>query len=109
MNPRLGTVTSSPGIDIKTPAGSTVKAVADGTVSVISFIPGYGNIIIISHDDGFYTVYAHVTDVSVHKEQRVKAGQGIAQSSEGLSGPLIHFEVWRQRKNQNPLNWLARR
>jgi murein hydrolase activator len=109
VNPRLGTVTSSLGIDIKTPVGSTVKSVADGRVSVISFIPGYGNIIIISHEDGFYTVYAHVTEVSVSENQRVKAGQGIAHSGEGLSGPLIHFEVRRQRQIHNPLTWLAKR
>lgn len=109
VNPRLGTVTSSLGIDINTPVGSSVRAVADGSVSVISFIPGYGNIIILSHEDGFYTVYAHVTDVSVREGQRVKAGNTIARSGESLAGPVVHFEVRRQRQIHNPLHWLAGR
>jgi murein hydrolase activator len=94
--------------DATTSDVEAVTSVADGRVSVISFIPGYGNII-ISHEDGFYTVYAHVTEVSVSENQRVKAGQGIAHSGEGLSGPLIHFEVRRQRQIHNPLTWLAKR
>lgn len=109
VNPRLGTITSSLGIDITTPVGSTVKAVADGTISVITFIPGYGNIIIISHDDGFFTVYSHVTNVSAREGQRIKAGQAIAQSGESLSGPVVHFEVRRQRQIHNPLSWLSKR
>lgn len=109
IHKRLGTVTVSNGIDIEVPPGTAVRSIADGTVSSISFIPVFGSLIIINHDDGFRTVYAHVTDIAVSMNQRVKAGAVIARSGEGVIGPQVHFELWRDRAKQNPLNWLAPR
>ncbi len=109
VNKELGTVTVSSGIDIRVPDGSTVKAVADGVVSSINFIPGYGNIVFMSHDDEFFTVYAHVQSISVSKGQKVKAGQAIAKSRSGIEGSEIHFELWHSRNKQNPVSWLAKR
>lgn len=109
IHKRLGTVTVSNGIDIEVPPGTAVRSIADGTVSGISFIPVFGSLIIINHDDGFRTVYAHVTDIAVSMNQRVNAGAVIARSGEGVIGPQVHFELWRDRNKQNPLNWLAPR
>lgn len=109
IHKRLGTVTVSNGIDIEVPPGTAVRSIADGTVSSISFIPVFGSLIIINHDDGFRTVYAHVTDIAVSMNQRVKAGAVIARSGEGVIGPQVHFELWRDRTKQNPLNWLSPR
>ena len=108
-NPRLGTVTISNGIDISTPNGSSLKTVADGTVSMVQYVLGYGNLIIVRHDDGFFTVYAHLSQMSVKEEQKVKAGQIIGKSGEGISGPILHFELYYNKKTQNPLHWLTRR
>lgn len=109
VNPRLGTVTISNGIDIALPVGSQVRSVADGTVSMISFIAGFGNLLIVSHDDGFMTVYAHLSEILVRKDKRVTAGQVIARSGEGVSGPRLHFELWYKRLKQDPLHWLTKR
>jgi septal ring factor EnvC (AmiA/AmiB activator) len=108
-NPRLGTVTLSSGIDIAVPSGSPVKSVADGIVSVKSFVVGYGNLIIVRHDEGFFTVYAHLSEMRVREDQKVKAGQVIGKSGEGISGPVLHFELWYEKVKQNPLSWLTRR
>lgn len=109
VNPRLGTVTISPGIDIAVPSGSEVRSVADGTVNMISYIAGFGNLMIVAHDDGFYTVYAHLSEILVRRDKKVKAGQAIARSGESVSGPRLHFELWYNRLKQDPLNWLAKR
>ncbi len=109
VHPTLKTVTISNGIDIGVSAGATVHAVADGEVSVSSFIPGYGNLLILSHDDGFFTVYAHLTGIAVREGQRVRAGHALARAKEGESGGLVHFEIWREKNKHNPLGWLSGR
>jgi len=109
VNPRLGTVTISNGIDIRVPEGSAVCSVADGEVSMVYFIAGYGNLVIVNHDDGFFSVYAHLAQINVRDGQKLKAGQTLATSGEGISGPQLHFEIWRERNKQNPLSWLAGR
>ena len=109
VNPTLGTVTISPGIDIAAPLGSAVRAVADGKVALVEFIAGYGSLVIVEHEGGFFTVYAHLSQINVRKDQNVTAGQVIAKSGDGISGPRLHFELWYKRQKQNPLSWLAKR
>ncbi|MDD1748648.1 MAG: peptidoglycan DD-metalloendopeptidase family protein, partial [Methanothrix sp.] len=77
VHPDLKTVTQNTGIDIKARSGSNVYAVADGEVAALSFIPGFGNIVIINNYSGYHTVYAHLADISVAKSDRVRAGDVI--------------------------------
>ena len=109
VHPVLKTITQNAGIDIATPQGSSVFAVADGEISVVSFIPGFGTFVIINHFNGFHTVYAHLSDVLVTESQRVKEGAVIARSGETVDQPLLHFELWKEREKQNPELWLASR
>lgn len=108
-NPYLNTVTLNFGIDIATPFGSPVRAIADGIVSIIHWLPGYGNIIIITHSEGYRTVYAYLSEINVSEGQIVKRGDVIAQSGESLTGEMVHFEIWKDREKQNPELWLANR
>jgi murein DD-endopeptidase MepM/ murein hydrolase activator NlpD len=109
IHPVLKTVTQNTGIDIATPAGSNVYAVADGEVAVLSFIPGFGNVLILNHFNGFRTVYAHLSDVSVTESQRVNEGTVIAKSGDTVTGAILHFEIWKDRDKQNPEIWLVNR
>lgn len=108
-HPVLKTVTQSSGIDIATSAGSAVHSVADGEVSLISFIPGFGNVLIVNHFDGYRTVYAHLADILVAEDQRVSEGMEIARSGETVSGSFLHFELWHEKVKHNPETWLAKR
>lgn len=108
-NPRWGTVTISNGIDVAVPSGTSVRSVADGVVSIKSFIAGYGNLLIINHEDGFRTVYAHLSEITVREQQKIKAGQVIGRSGEGVTGPVLHFQLWYEKIKQDPLLWLAKR
>lgn len=108
IHPVLKTITQNTGIDIATPSGSPVYAVADGEVSVLSFIPGFGNVLILNHYNGFRTVYAHLSDVIVGESQKVGEGAVIARSGDTVAGSILHFEIWREREKQNPETWLAR-
>jgi murein hydrolase activator len=105
-HPILKTITQNTGIDIATPSGSDVYAVADGEVAVLSFIPGFGNVLILNHNNGFRTVYAHLSDVMVSESQQVSEGTIIAKSGDTVAGAILHFEIWKEREKQNPEWWL---
>ncbi|MBM4162205.1 MAG: hypothetical protein FJ217_14040 [Ignavibacteria bacterium] len=108
VHPVLKTVTENTGIDIRVRLGSDVVAVADGEVSILTFIPGFGNVVILNHYSGFRTLYAHLSEFSVVEAQKVKAGETIGKSGESVQGQILHFEIWKEREKQNPELWLAR-
>lgn len=108
-NERLKTVTLNYGIDIGVGASQNVLSVAEGIVSAIDWIPGYGSIVIVTHRDDFRTVYGHVTGIAVKEGDRIKAGSTIGKVSESLEGNIVHFEIWNERNYQNPEAWLSLR
>lgn len=103
-NPRTGTVTVNPGITIGAEAGGAVSASAGGTVSRVSWLPGYGTIVIVQHRDRYRTVYGNLSAATVKRGQAVAAGQRLG--SAGRAG--VHFEVWRGKARLNPLTVLPR-
>ncbi len=107
-HPTLRTITQNTGIDIAVESGSPVSAVADGDVAKIFWLPSFGNLIILNHNSGFRTVYAHLSDILVTEGQMVKEGDLIGESGESLEGARIHFEIWKEREKQNPESWLSR-
>jgi len=108
-NERLNTITLNYGIDIGVNASQNVLVVAEGIVSAIDWIPGYGSIVIVTHRDDYRTVYGHVTGISVKEGQRINAGTTIGRVNESLEGNIVHFEIWNERNYQNPEIWLSRR
>ncbi len=108
-NQKLNTVTMNYGIDIRASNDMDVKSVAEGIVSAIDWIPGYGSVIIITHKGEYRTVYSHLSEIYVSEGEKVKMGTRIARVSESLEGSILHFEIWNSRNNQNPEVWLARK
>ncbi len=106
-NEKLNTITLNYGIDIKTTPDADVRAVADGVVSVIDWLPGYGSVVIITHKGNYRTVYSHLSDIYVKEGDRVKFGSVIGRVGESLEGNILHFEIWNSRQKQNPVVWLA--
>ncbi|MEX2117934.1 MAG: peptidoglycan DD-metalloendopeptidase family protein, partial [Bacteroidota bacterium] len=106
-HPVLKTVTQNSGVDISVKVGTNVVAVAEGEVSLISFIPGYGNVVILNHYNGYRTVYAHLSDIHVAEAQKVREGDPIGKSGDSLAGSILHFEVWQEREKMDPESWLA--
>lgn len=105
-NPSTNTVTDNPGIDISASRGSGVQAISGGVVSLLHWLPGYGSLIIIDHENGFRSVYANLASVSVSEGQRVSGGGTIGRSGESVDGEFLHFELWRERQRLNPTSWL---
>jgi len=84
------------GVDVRSSEGSTVHAAAPGEVVYAgNQIPGYGNLVLIQHADGWVTAYAHLSRMSVQMRQHVDQGQeiGLVGTSGGVSEPQLHFEV----------------
>ena len=96
IHPVLGTRHHHNGIDLDVPVGTTVRAAAPGTVHQIYDDPGgYGTAVVLTHADGYLTIYGHLSSVLVSAGQYVEVGQPIAESGNtGLStGPHLHFEI----------------
>ncbi len=93
------------GIDIAVAEGTPIKAVMSGKVIYSGYTKGYGNCVIVEHDDGIQTVYAHNSKNLVKVGDRVDANTVIALSgSTGrTTGPHLHFEVRKDGKPVNPL------
>jgi len=107
-HPTLKTVTENLGVEIKAAHGSSVKSVDAGQVQTITWQRGRGNIVIIAHDHGFYTVYTHLAEIQVNVMQIVSAGQviGTVGDSGSLQGAMLHFQIWKNTENINPEHWL---
>lgn len=95
------------GIDFAVPAGTIIRAAADGEVIFSGARGGYGLTVIIDHGDGIATLYAHASVLLVKTGDEVKQGQPIARvGSTGLStGPHLHFEVRLNGEYVNPAGW----
>jgi murein DD-endopeptidase MepM/ murein hydrolase activator NlpD len=119
IRPVSGTVTSRfgtrwgkshKGIDIGASKGTTIVAVASGTVTVsqYGYNGGYGNYVIISHGNGIQTLYGHCTSLLVSEGQYVSQGQAIATvgSTGNSTGNHLHLEIRVNGVSQNPQNYL---
>jgi len=96
------------GIDIGGPTGTNIVAAESGLVSYTGYMRGYGNIIILSHNGGYSTVYAHNSVNLVKKGQSIKKGSVIAKIGRtgNATGSHLHFEVRLNGKPVNPLTYL---
>jgi len=108
-NQLLKTVTLNYGIDIKADKDKNVRCVGEGVVAALDWLPGYGNVVIVSHKDGFRTVYGHLSEIFVKEGDKVKSGSVLAVVDEGLDGYVLHFEIWQGRDKQNPEQWLGKK
>ena len=96
------------GIDIASQSGNNVYAAASGKVIFAGYKGGYGNYIIIRHNNGYQSAYGHLSKVLVKKGQWVKQKTSIAKvGSTGVStGPHLHFEIKYQGKYINPKRFI---
>jgi murein DD-endopeptidase MepM/ murein hydrolase activator NlpD len=95
------------GIDIARPSNLTIKAADNGKVVFAGYDGGYGNKIVINHNNGMKTVYAHLSSISVSVGQTVSKGQkiGVMGSTGNSTGVHLHFEVYENGSLRNPLDY----
>lgn len=103
---RTQSVFQNNGLDFSIAAGSKVYAVAGGTVTLIGETPFYGKTIIITHPNGFRTLYSSLNEITVKPGSQVRLNQVIGKSGQNLDGQSLHFELWKDRTPLNPREWL---
>jgi murein DD-endopeptidase MepM/ murein hydrolase activator NlpD len=103
------------GIDMAAIKGTAVKAACAGTIVEASFQTGYGNTVVIKHNETIKTRYAHLHTIRVYVGQKIKQGAVVGTVGEtgfirkkGKDGSHLHFEVYEWGKRINPLHCLPR-
>ncbi|MCL2074968.1 MAG: peptidoglycan DD-metalloendopeptidase family protein [Betaproteobacteria bacterium] len=97
------------GLFISAPRGNEFKAVAGGQVVYAEWMRGLGNLIIVSHDSGYMTVYGHADALYRQVGDRVKGGEtiGSAGNSGGHAETGLYFELRHQGATLNPMQWIS--
>jgi len=111
-----GTVLRWNGIGIRAPTGDPVRAVKPGRVVLAGPFEGYGPTVVLSHGDGFYTLYLYLDEIGVVEGRDIDAGQvvGTVGGGDTPEGPHIEFQIRAPMAGgspqaQDPLQWLRRR
>lgn len=109
-HPIFKTVTINKGIDIQAPLGTEIHAVAPGNVIMTDWLRGYGKFLILDHHGGYYTLYAHTSEIHVVEGDEVESGQLIAKVGDtgSMHGSMLHFEIRKGKKELDPMLWLRR-
>lgn len=104
IHPITGQQKSHTGIDIGAGAGTNVLAAAPGVVTMASWNGGYGNCVMIDHGNGYQTLYAHMSSISVANGAAVSAGTvvGLVGSTGVSTGPHLHFEIFASGSRVDP-------
>ncbi|HKG76862.1 MAG TPA: peptidoglycan DD-metalloendopeptidase family protein, partial [Beijerinckiaceae bacterium] len=98
------------GINIAVPEGTPVKAAEGGTVAYAgSEVKGYGNLVLIKHDNGYVSAYAHNGELNVKRGEKVKRGQVVAKSGQSgnVTSPQLHFEIRKGSTPVDPVPYLS--
>jgi murein DD-endopeptidase MepM/ murein hydrolase activator NlpD len=101
--------TNNDGVNLAVPMGTDVHAAEDGVVAYAGDeLKGYGNLVLIRHDNGWVTAYAHADEILVKRGDRIKRGQVIAKA--GRTGqvdqPQVHFELRQSQKPVDPTPYM---
>ena len=108
VHPRFQTVVINKGINIEAAAGTPIYSVAPGSVDYVNWLPGYGKCIILNHGDGWYSLYAHASEIFPGVGARVGGGQVIAEVGDtgSLDGSQLYFEIRQGKEPVDPARWL---
>ncbi|MBR6539135.1 MAG: M23 family metallopeptidase [Bacteroides sp.] len=107
IDPIYGTTRFHEGMDFSAPTGTDIYATGDGVVVKMGWQTGYGNTIVIDHGFGYQTLYAHMKEFRTQRGKRVVRGEvigGVGNTGKS-SGPHLHYEVHKDGRVVNPVNY----
>lgn len=107
-HPEFNSYTYSKGLVISAPLGSAIRSIYDGTVIFASYFKGYGNMIIIDHGAGYFSLYAYASRLNYKVGADVLRGDVVASVGDvdSSKGPALYFEIRHQGKPVDPAGWV---
>ena len=107
-DPELNTVFFQKGIEIAARQGESIRTIHNGKVLYADWFKGYGNMIIVDHGEGYYSISAHLSEILKKVGERVEAGEVIALAGDtgSLKGTCLYFELRHHGKPLDPAQWL---
>jgi septal ring factor EnvC (AmiA/AmiB activator) len=107
-HPDFDSYTFSKGVSISARAGSDIKAIYDGSVIFSDYFKGYGNMIIIDHGGGFFSLYAHAARILKKVGADIARNETVATvgDTDSSRGPMLYFEIRHQGKPVDPADWV---
>ena len=109
-NLELNTVTENSGIDIKVMPGTAVEAILDGMITTITYLRGYGNLIIIDHGGGYFSVYANIEKISFAENDYIQQYDILGYIPDDKNNKSrLHFEIWGNNIKLDPEKWLKKK
>lgn len=99
------------GVDLRAPDGTPVRAMRSGRVRYAGWMNGYGNVVWLEHGGDLLSVYAHLSEILVVPGAPVAGGElvGMSGRSGDVTGPHLHFEVWKAGRPVDPIAYLGAR
>jgi septal ring factor EnvC (AmiA/AmiB activator) len=108
-NSKFGTAIVKNGVEIAVPEGVRVAAVHEGTVAYADQFTGYGNLVIVEHGEGAFSLYGHLASVRVGRGDRVEPGTTVGTTGRNPGGnPALYFELRIDGRPVDPLQWLQK-
>jgi septal ring factor EnvC (AmiA/AmiB activator) len=111
LNSRFNTVTLHKGLDIRAAEGASVLSVHQGLVVHAGWFSGYGNLLIVDHGDGYYSLFAHLASLGVAVGDWVTTGQQLGKVGQtgSLKGSYLYFEIRHHGEALDPSMWVKMR
>ncbi len=110
-HPNYDTYIHKKGIEIRTSEVTTIRAVSAGKVVYADWLKGYGQVVILDHHNGFFSLYAHASKLNVKVDNTVSTGQALGQTGDSglIEDNILYFELRKGIKPVDPLRWLVKR
>ncbi|MDD2852089.1 MAG: peptidoglycan DD-metalloendopeptidase family protein [Desulfuromonadaceae bacterium] len=107
-HPEFNSFTYSKGLSIRSPSGSEIKAIYDGTVIFSDYFKGFGNMIIVDHGGGYFSLYAHALRLAKKVGAEVARHEviGAVGDVDSSKGSILYFEIRHQGKPVDPAEWV---
>jgi septal ring factor EnvC (AmiA/AmiB activator) len=107
-HPEFNSYTFSKGISIAAGAGTEIKAIYDGSVIFADYFKGYGNMVIVDHGGGYFSLYAHASRITKKVGAEVARNETLATVGDvdSAKGPMLYFEIRYQGKPVDPAGWV---
>jgi len=108
QNTDFNSFTFSKGLSVSAGAGSEIRSIYDGTVIFADYFKGFGNMVIVDHGGGYFSLYAHASKILKRVGAEVARNDALATVGEmdSTKGPMLYFEIRHQGKPLDPAGWV---